>query len=247
MIPRLCLWDNKSASELKATGEQFLQYFINECRLKPDANVLDVGCGIGRIAVPLTHYLDNAGSYDGLDIVPEAVKWCSRKITPRYPNFRFKFANIANKDYNPKGVINASEYTFPYDDSSFDFVFLGSVFTHMLPHEVEQYLSEITRVLKVEGKTLITFFLITQQTLERVLRDESTLPFAYGGVGFRTISELVPEAAVAYDESYIKEQYERYGLTFIVPIRYGTWSYRVSDFEYQDFIVAQKTSLQKSP
>jgi hypothetical protein len=92
----------------------------------------------------------------------------------------------------------------------------------------------------VEGKTLITFFLLTPQTLERVMRGESTLPFIYEGAGFRAVSELVPEAAVAYDESYIKELYERCGLTLTAPIRYGTWSYCFSDFEYQDFIVAKK-------
>jgi ubiquinone/menaquinone biosynthesis C-methylase UbiE len=240
IIPWFCRWDGKNASELKATGQQFLRYFIDVCGVKPDAHILDVGCGIGRIAVPLTKYITNRGSYDGLDIIPEAIRWCSRKITPRYPNFRFKFANVANQDYNPKGGINAAEYVFPYDDASFDFVFLGSVFTHMLPHEIGRYLFEITRVLKVEGKTLITFFLLTPQTRARVMRGESTLPFIYEGVGFKAISELVPEAAVAFDESYIKEQYERCGLTLTAPIRYGTWSYRFSDFEYQDFIVAEK-------
>jgi SAM-dependent methyltransferase len=240
MIPRICRWDGKNASELKATGEQFLNYFIDVCGVAPDARVLDIGCGIGRIAVPLTHYLTPLGSYEGLDIIPEAISWCSRKITPKYPNFQFQLADVANQNYNPKGAFRAAEYTFPYEDMSFDFVFLGSVFTHMLPQEVERYLSEIRRVLKAGGKSLSTYFLLTSKSLDRIEQGGSTLSFTHSGRGFRSISDKVPEIAVAYEESYIKSLYVKNRLVLIEPIKYGTWSHDFSDFEYQDFIVAYK-------
>jgi SAM-dependent methyltransferase len=240
MIPRICRWDDKNASELKATGEQFLNYFIDVCGVKPSAHILDVGCGIGRIAVPLTRYLNNLGSYEGLDIIPEAIKWCSRKITPLHPNFHFRLADVANKRYNPKGAFSAAEYTFPYKDRSFDFAFLGSVFTHMLPAEVERYLSEVQRVLKVGGKSLITYFLLTRQAQTRIERGESTLFFTYNAMGFRSVSETVPEIAIAYDESYVQDLYARNCLAISEPIRYGTWSFKVSDFEYQDFVIAKR-------
>jgi SAM-dependent methyltransferase len=211
--------------------------------VKPDARVLDVGCGMGRIAAPLTQYLTKRGSYDGFDIVPEAVEWCSRKITPTYPNFRFRLANVINEEYNPKGSISAAEYSFPYSDAAFDFVFLGSVFTHMLPREVERYFAEIARVLKVRGRSLITYFLLTSETRDCIAQGASTLPFTCDGSGFKTVSEIVPESAIAYDESYIRGLYKRHGLTISAPIRYGTWSYAASDFEYQDFIVAEKVKV----
>lgn len=242
MIPRLCRWDGKNASELKKTGEMFLDYFVKVWGLKPNARILDVGSGISRIAVPLTHYLTKDGSYEGLDIIPEAIRWCGMKISPLYPNFRFQLADIANSHYNPDGTLRAADYSFPYSDSSFDFVFLGSVFTHLLPREMERYLYETARVLKVGGKTLITFFLLTPETLSRIERGESTLPFAYDGEGFKTVSEQVPEKALAYDESYINRLYERNRLSIVSPIRYGTWSYAVSDFEYQDFVLAEKAN-----
>jgi SAM-dependent methyltransferase len=240
MIPRTCRWAGKNASELKASGQEFLNYLIDVCGLKPEANFLDIGCGIGRIAVPLTHYLTPPGSYEGLDIIPEAISWCCRKVTPKNPNFHFQLANVKNQNYNPKGAFRAAEYTFPYEDMSFDFVFLGSVFTHMLPQEVERYLSEIKRVLKAGGKSLITYFLLTSKTLNRIERGDSTLPFTYNGRGFKAVSDKVPEIAVAYDESYIRSLYVNNRLTLIEPIKYGTWSYDFSDFEYQDFVVAQK-------
>ena len=39
-------------------GEKFLGYFQELCGLKPNHAVLDVGCGIGRMAVPLTRFLN---------------------------------------------------------------------------------------------------------------------------------------------------------------------------------------------
>lgn len=76
--------------DCKAVGEEFRQHFIDLCALKPDDAVLEVGCGIGRIAVPLTRYLSAKGSYEGFDPVPAGIAWCQQHITPRYPNFRFR-------------------------------------------------------------------------------------------------------------------------------------------------------------
>jgi ubiquinone/menaquinone biosynthesis C-methylase UbiE len=112
---------------------------------------------------------------------------------------------VVNKEYNPNGVFEAQEYIFPFDDESFDFVFLGSVFTHMLPRGVEGYLSEIARVLKTGGKSLTTYFLLTPNTLDRIKRGESTLLLTYDGHGFRAVSETLPEMAITYDESYIRD------------------------------------------
>ncbi len=46
----------------KKIGEEFLWYFIKLGELKPNERVLDVGCGIGRMAAPLTKYLDGRSS-----------------------------------------------------------------------------------------------------------------------------------------------------------------------------------------
>ena len=53
---------------------------------------------------------------------PEAVEWCQRSITPRYPAFRFHRADLASRAYNPSGRTAASEYRFPFADRSFDFI-----------------------------------------------------------------------------------------------------------------------------
>ena len=44
-------------------------------RLVPSANVLEIGCGLGRLAYELALYLDDNGTYAGLDIAPCAIDW----------------------------------------------------------------------------------------------------------------------------------------------------------------------------
>ncbi|UCA50521.1 class I SAM-dependent methyltransferase [Streptomyces sp. WA6-1-16] len=56
-----------------------------ELGVGPAHDVLDAGCGAGRIAVPLTDVLGEKGSYLGFDIVPHAIEWCSSAMTPKYP------------------------------------------------------------------------------------------------------------------------------------------------------------------
>ena len=55
--------------------------------LRPEHRVLDIGSGIGNLAISLAGYLH--GGYDGVEIHPEAVAWCQRTITPRHPGFGF--------------------------------------------------------------------------------------------------------------------------------------------------------------
>ena len=64
--------------------------------LKPDHNVLDIGSGIGRVALPLTQYIYSTSHYIGIDVIFDAVSWCYENIHTRYPNFEFKHVNAEN-------------------------------------------------------------------------------------------------------------------------------------------------------
>jgi SAM-dependent methyltransferase len=97
-------------------GEEFAGYFIEMGMLKPNEKVLDVGCGIGRMALPLTKYMNRRGEYWGFDIVKEGIDWCTERYTPRFPNFHFLFSNVYNQHYNPGGKQRGSEYVFPFTD-----------------------------------------------------------------------------------------------------------------------------------
>jgi len=230
--------------DFKEIGGEFFHYFLELARLKPGEKILEVGCGIGRMAVPLMDYLRDGGSYEGFDIVAHGIRWCQKKIARRAPRFHFQLADIYNYGYNPTGKTKAAQYRFPYEDQSFDFVFLTSVFTHMLPRDLEHYLSEINRVLKKGGRCFITFFLLNKESLRLINTGASAIDFKHemeGADGFpktRVKDPEVPEAAVAYSEYYIKELYEKNNMEISEPIRYGSWCGRKEFLSFQDIVLA---------
>lgn len=57
-------------------GERFCNFLIDLAGLQKSHHVLDAGCGIGRIAIPLTKYLLANGEYWGFDIVKSGINWC---------------------------------------------------------------------------------------------------------------------------------------------------------------------------
>jgi len=190
--------------------------------LRPEHRLLDIGCGIGNLAIGLKDYLQ--GGYDGLDIHPEAIAWCQRTLTPRYPGFRFHRADIASRAYNPDGRESAAAYRFPFPDRTFDFIFLASVFTHMMPDAVERYLHEISRLLTPGGTCIESYFLLNDETRPAVEAARSFMSF-----GIRHPSGVcllhdaaVPEAAVAYDEGFVRRLHDEAGLR-IHDVRRGTW------------------------
>lgn len=239
--------DAKEPSDVLAVHSNFKEHglqFCNDLLIKwggfqPSQRVLDVGCSMGRLAMPLMKYLDNKGSYEGLDIVRAAIDWCSNNITPKYPNFCFKIADIYNKNYNPYGKLTASEYKFPYQNGEFDFVCLFSVFTHMLPKDMENYFSEISRVLKKQGKCIITFFILNDTHL-KFEGDQTYAPFIYEKEGFRTINESIPEQAIAYEGEYVRKLYEKNDFEILEPIKYGKWRETNTIFGGQDIILGRK-------
>ena len=239
LLPPTALQDYVG-SDYSRVGEEFFHYFKELCALRPDESVLDVGCGSGRMAVPLTSYLSGQGLYRGFDISPDAIDWCRKNITPRFPNFNFQFTAIHNAAYNTRDTGRASEFRFPFEDQTFDLVFLTSVFTHMLPADMEHYFSEIARVSKPGARCLITFFLLNEESTALIDKKMGTYNFEHRAAAYRTIDKETPENAVAYDEMFVRGLYEKYGLKVREPIRYGSWCGRKDFLSFQDIVVAER-------
>jgi ubiquinone/menaquinone biosynthesis C-methylase UbiE len=129
-----------SPEEFTALGEGKKKLLIDR-GLAPSSRVLDVGCGTGQLTAALDGYLSDAGKYVGTDIAPEALQFC-RKRFPR-PNFRF--------------VLNEMTRV-PIEGESFDYIFFGSVFTHMYPAEVTAMLTDMQRLLADGGSIVADAF-----------------------------------------------------------------------------------------
>ena len=108
--------------------------------LQPDGTVVDVGCGSGRLALPLSRYLDERGSYLGTDVVPALLDY-ARTLVGR-DDWRFE---------------QAAGLSIPADDASADVVCFFSVFTHLRHEHSYLYLQEAKRVLKPTGRIIVSF------------------------------------------------------------------------------------------
>jgi SAM-dependent methyltransferase len=196
--------------------------------LEPQHRLLDVGSGIGNLALGLKDFL--TGGYQGLEIHPQAVAWCQRAITSRYPGFLFHRADIHSQAYNPRGGAPAAKYRFPFADGTFDVVFLGSVFTHLLPDATDNYIREIGRVLAPGGTMVASFFLLDESTRADLAAGRSFMSFDidHSSKLCRLHDASVPEAAVAIDEPFVTRALAQSGLR-IRDIRRGRWSQGISD------------------
>jgi SAM-dependent methyltransferase len=241
-LPPLALMKTVGSGSVEAfvkAGENFFGIFQRHARIKPTDRVLDVGCGCGRMARPLTRFL-TTGSYDGFDVLPELVEWCTANITARHPNFRFKHVDVANAFYHGKGKASAAQFHFPYADGAFDLTVLASVFTHMLPGDLERYIGEITRTLRPGGAALMTFFLLNEESLRLKETTRSKFKFLYPcGGGLLVEDPDRPEGAIAYPEARIRERLRASGLE-VQQILLGSWCGREGAVSGQDIIIARR-------
>jgi SAM-dependent methyltransferase len=81
--------------------------------------VLDVGCGVGRVARALLQFLDG-GSYIGIDTCRSSIEWCTAYYSDR-DNFRFFHADVFSTVYNPNSSNTPDKYRFPIEGDSIDF------------------------------------------------------------------------------------------------------------------------------
>lgn len=234
-----------SVDGFKKSGEILARRLIDYGGLEPSSRILDVGSGMGRLAVALIPFMSDEGSYDGLDIVESGVTWCQQHITTKRSNFSFTRADVQNSEYNPKGRSLASEYRFPYQDESFDLVVAISVFTHMLPEDAEHYISEFARVLRPGGRCFATYFLINPDSLRLMELGRSALEFRHDLGSHWLVSRRATELSVGYEEQCALRAYETCG--FGTSVHYGGWCGRApfwsekSGLGDQDVVLATKT------
>jgi SAM-dependent methyltransferase len=221
--------------DFRGTGEEFLELFRTLADLRADDRVLDIGCGIGRMARVLVPVLAPPGSYDGFDIAAPGIRWCQSHYRGTPVPFRFRHADLHNTVYNPGGPQTAAQYRFPYVDGSFDLAIATSVFTHLLSAAADRYLAEAARVLAPGGRLFATWFLLgdAEGPAHPFRTDPALSPAAVA-------DPAAPEAAVAYPERWLRERLAAQGLT-LQAVHPGSWQDDRPGVTLQDIVVAHRS------
>jgi SAM-dependent methyltransferase len=223
-------WVGISAAHLAA--------YARYCPVRSGHDVLEVGCGVGRDAIPLTRVLGAPGSYVGLDVSGPSIDWCQENITARHPNFRFDHLNIHSDFYNPQGSLRANEVRLPVASSSIDRIILQSVFTHMFEPDIVHFLREFRRVLRRDGRVFASFFVLGGESLRLSTETADVLKFTHPhGRGCRVNDLGYPEAAVGYTPPALVRIVRRGGFTFDQPVHLGSWCGRRDVEDGQDIAI----------
>lgn len=212
---------------------------IQQCMLKRNHQVLEIGCGAGRIANGLFHYLNKDGQYLGVDVNSEIINWCKKFISNRNSNFQFQQIPAINDYYYQKYNNKANHYNFDFlGDRQFDCVFAVATFNHLRLEDTQQYLQEIGKRLKANGVAYFTFFVIDKEFFEfrKKTKLHSGLRQDSAGVwyGYERQSSFT-----GYEISTLKELLDDANLR-IITYHPGSWAQKKRSRLYQDWLLVEK-------
>ncbi len=111
---------------------------LQQYGLHSGTDLIDVGCGSGRLLSQLNP--GDIRSYLGIDISEELLDYSKQFL--RVPEWRLQLVDGCQ---------------IPADDCSCDMVCMFSVITHLLHQESYLYFQEASRVLRPNGKLIVSF------------------------------------------------------------------------------------------
>lgn len=145
--------------------------------LKPDAFLLDVGCGSGRLLSQLSP--NDIGKYLGTDISQDLLDYGQQFL--HNENWRLEKVETC---------------TIPIEDNCADMMCMFSVITHLMHHESYLYFKEAGRVLKKGGRLVVSFLEFRHEELwpifersQAALEDEGRLDIFVDRDGLRLWAE----------------------------------------------------------
>lgn len=212
-------------------GDTIVAAIGRDVPLDETTRVLDIGCGIGRIATAFARQ-NRIGLYRGFDVVRYGILWCRKAI--RDPRYRFDYANIRNDFYNPFGGVEPEDYTFPYEERSFDLAVAISVFTHLPESQTRRYFAEAMRCLDTGGRAYFTTFLAEN----RQPGARFSLAHSMGEALVERLEE--PDLAVGYSRAFWEKLAAEHDAV-IETVHDGSWSGRKGLRDFQDVLIFRKT------
>jgi SAM-dependent methyltransferase len=227
--------------EFYRVGEDIVVRAKREAGLNPASRVLDIGCGLGRVAWPLARELGPDGSYDGFDTMKQYLEWCENGLALDPQRVRFHWFDIYNSVYNPTGTLDGEHLVFPWPDGAFTLAIATSLFTHLSAEGTVNYLREIARTLERGGRVFASFFVLDNESREVMTQRETYPHFTHEVENGRVADPESPDVAIAFNAEWLHQVFLSCGFAIEV-YRQGRWRDYVEkkDELYQDLVVAVK-------
>lgn len=137
LVPRVAEPDVSDTEDLGPSTAQCLENLTELAGVSTKDDVLEIGCGAGRIALELA---PRCRSWVGADISARMLALASDRLRT-FPNARL--------------VQLSSVSLVQFKDKSFDVVYCTSVFGHLDEMDRWQYVEEAFRVLRPGGRLLV--------------------------------------------------------------------------------------------
>ena len=184
-------------------GNQCWLTFLSRKYCTSKSDVVELGCGCGRLARPLRDPPWDPwfeGTYVGVDIDSEMIEYCRS----HFPEGRFQFILSPHRSatYSPANLHGALETPSKFviaDEHSKDYIYSFSLYSHLLETEVIEYMQESYRILRTNGIMFMTFFCIEHVELG----GRWTFRYRRGNAYIESVR--YPEAAVAYEEAFMRD------------------------------------------
>ena len=206
-----------------------------------DLDILDFGCGVGRLLLQFTRNYKN-NNYYACDIDDTSVNFIKR-------NYK-----------NVLSYVNDHKPPLVYQDNTFDLIYSLSIFSHLNLEDQESWLAELSRVTKKDGFLFLTIegshsikwwlfedFNMAESDAQNKLNNEGFIFKEYDGWEkitktsniLRTSSQLVgvksAYGSMALSKDFVYKNWNKYNLE-VIEILEGVVGTR------QDLVILKKTS-----
>jgi ubiquinone/menaquinone biosynthesis C-methylase UbiE len=131
--------------------------------LQPEHTLVDLGCGVGRLAVHAVPSLIG-GSYIGIDISQTMLKRAKTRIAQAVPNPPCNVTWIKQ---------TTSRFNLP--EKSVDMMCAFSVFTHMEHEDSYRYLKDALRIVKPLGRFIFSCLPLTLPCSKEIFLNSASL------------------------------------------------------------------------
>jgi SAM-dependent methyltransferase len=238
-------WVGGSDPEL--VGDVCASWLLRHIPINGGEQVLDFGCGIGRVALAILRQRPGLRSLTGFDIVPRMVEFCRATIGAHFPNVNFELLADQNEHYehfkDAASARSRDDLITSYG-GSFDMAYAFSVFTHIDVTDFVDLLRFVGALLKPTGSFLFSAFALTPYSRHQIAQKATavvSLEHArYEQNGQVLIGNTEDRLAfIGYDIRRIEAMIWEAGL---VPcaVEYGDWRGDKMSESYQDIFVCRR-------